>query len=567
LLGWIFAGAAAAAADAPNPRFTGAAFTRTWLADDYGAAPGNRAILQHPKSGFIYVGNGAGVMEFDGARWRLLPVPGGLAVSALAVDGRGRIWFATDDDVGCFQADAVGELRAVSARSRLPAGEPSIFPLGSCLATGDAVYFANRDRIFRFGGDDAPPRIWRFDTELFPRLWLMDGAVHVRTTNAAARLVDDEFKPVAGLRTFAFATRADPAGGWQMISRDGVRRWADTYQPVAPDTGVLRSPFSGDFALNGTFLSDGRIAFGTTRSGLIICDAHGVHVQSIDRGRGLPSNRIEALCVDRTGGVWLALRTGIVRVQLDSPYALHASLDGRIDSSPQALALHAGQLYVGGGEGLSRRDETGVFHALADVPYLVRSLVSHADRLFVTGIELREVLPNDGGARCPSSVECHRYLRHPASDYHPLGKCGARARHGRRPTTPDGRRPCCLARQCAGERKLQGGHNRADDRDCAARTRHRRRVPRRSSQPGVFLPTYCEQLTHRLGCLGPPRRPHLRDFRGSKRNSDGNRGLFARGVGRQHRRHRHSFRAARRVSGRDDCQRVRHGTTGSIFHV
>ncbi len=395
LLGWIFAGAAAAAAEVPNPRFTGAAFTRTWLADDYGAAPANRAILQHPQNGFIYVGNGAGVLEFDGARWRLLPVPGGLAVSALAVDGRGRIWFATDDDVGCFQADEVGELRAVSARPRLPAGEPSIFPLGSCLATHEGVYFANRDRIFRFGADDAPARIWRFETELFPRLWLMDGAVHVRTGNAAARLVDDEFKPVGGLRTFAFAARADPAGGWQMISRDGVRRWADTYQPVAPGAGVLRSPFGGDFALNGAFLSNGRIVFGTTRSGLIICDAQGVRVQTIDRGRGLPSNRIEALCVDRTGGVWLALRNGIVRVQLDSPYAIHASPDARIDSSPQALALHDGQLYVGGGEGLSRRDDAGVFHPVADVPYLVRSLVPHAGRLFVTGIELREVLSND----------------------------------------------------------------------------------------------------------------------------------------------------------------------------
>ncbi len=68
LLGWIVASAVTTAAGAPNPRFTGAPFTRTWSAEDYGAAPGNRAILQHPKNGFIYVANGAGLLEFDGVR-------------------------------------------------------------------------------------------------------------------------------------------------------------------------------------------------------------------------------------------------------------------------------------------------------------------------------------------------------------------------------------------------------------------------------------------------------------------------------------------------------------------
>src|SRR3954468_23496201 len=61
----------------PNPRFTGAPFIRVWQAEEYGGTPGNRSILQHPGNGFIYVANGAGVLEFDGVRWRLIPVPHG----------------------------------------------------------------------------------------------------------------------------------------------------------------------------------------------------------------------------------------------------------------------------------------------------------------------------------------------------------------------------------------------------------------------------------------------------------------------------------------------------------
>ncbi len=306
LLGWVVASAVTTAAGAPNPRFTGAPFTRTWSAEDYGAAPGNRAILQHPKNGFIYVANGAGLLEFDGVRWRLLSVPGGFAITSLEVDARGRIWFATDDEVGYFEADARGELLPVSARDRLPAGEPSIFPLGACLATSEGVYFVNRDRALRFGSEGEPVRIWRLPPDVLGRLWVMDGAVHVRTAEGVARLTDGEFKPVPGLRTFAFATRADPTGGWQMISRDGVRRWASgAYQRVTADAGALRTPFENDFALSGLFLGDGRIVFGTTRSGLVVCDPSGTRLQTIDRARGLSSNRIEALCSDHAGGVWL----------------------------------------------------------------------------------------------------------------------------------------------------------------------------------------------------------------------------------------------------------------------
>src|SRR5688572_29350568 len=78
------------AADGVNPRFTGTPFMRTWTADDYGASPGNGIVVQHPRTGFIYVANVAGIMEFDGVRWRLVARPNG-AISGLTIDMKGRV--------------------------------------------------------------------------------------------------------------------------------------------------------------------------------------------------------------------------------------------------------------------------------------------------------------------------------------------------------------------------------------------------------------------------------------------------------------------------------------------
>lgn len=62
---------------------------RIWYGEDYGGAPGNQCVMQHPRTGFIYVGNNLGVLEFDGARWRLIRTPIGSVVRTLALDGRG----------------------------------------------------------------------------------------------------------------------------------------------------------------------------------------------------------------------------------------------------------------------------------------------------------------------------------------------------------------------------------------------------------------------------------------------------------------------------------------------
>ena len=78
LLPLVLAGGSRAAESPPNPRLTGAPFVRTWAPEDYGAAPVNYDLLQDPASGFIYVANDYGVLEFDGATWRLIELPNGI---------------------------------------------------------------------------------------------------------------------------------------------------------------------------------------------------------------------------------------------------------------------------------------------------------------------------------------------------------------------------------------------------------------------------------------------------------------------------------------------------------
>jgi hypothetical protein len=109
-----------------NPRLTGAPLVRTWTAEDYGAAPVSYDLIQHPDNGFIYVANDYGVLEFDGATWRLVEMPNGNSARALAVDPQGRIFVGGGNEIALLAPDSRGILRATSLLDRLPTGDRSV---------------------------------------------------------------------------------------------------------------------------------------------------------------------------------------------------------------------------------------------------------------------------------------------------------------------------------------------------------------------------------------------------------------------------------------------------------
>lgn len=231
------------------------------------------------------------------------------------------------------------------------------------------------------------------DADPIFNFWWLDGRLHFKLARGGVyQLHDGKLVPVPALKFQAFAARPDGADRL-LANREGLRRWQADRPDLPPAPGEPRL-LGGDVALCAGFLPDGRAVFGTSRNGLVVADAQGRRERVVDRATGLSSNRVEDLCLDREGGVWLALRSGLARVQLDSPTA-RQSLSTRIDSSPTTLALHRGSLYIGGGEGLVRRDPEGRLHPIQNLAFAPRSLVAAGERLFATGVALQEIGADD----------------------------------------------------------------------------------------------------------------------------------------------------------------------------
>ena len=76
---------------------------------EYNAHRQNWAIAQN-ENGIMYFGNNSGLLEYDGAGWRLYQVPNKSTIRSIANGDDGKIYIGAKGDLGYFLPDSVGRL-------------------------------------------------------------------------------------------------------------------------------------------------------------------------------------------------------------------------------------------------------------------------------------------------------------------------------------------------------------------------------------------------------------------------------------------------------------------------
>ena len=389
-----------------SPRFSGTPFIRSWSADDYGGAPVNWRVARHPRSGFVYLGNNFGVLEFDGASWRLLPLPSEGPARTIVITAQGEVWVGGYDEVCALRPNAQGELQAVNLLAALPPKDRSFGQLLHALATPDGVYLASAIRLLLFR-PDGTAQSWPLNVRI-TGLWWQQGRLHASLgADGAAQLTPDGLQPIslpaltppnsahpaqANLRVLA--ARDEPDGSTLLLTSAGPVRWRGADTPLVSLPATDTDFFAANAATTATFLADGRLAFGFLNEGLALLAADGRLLTRIQRPHGLPSNRIEHIATDPEDGLWIAQRTGISRVQLDDSLATHQLAQG-LNGSPRALCRFGGRLYIAHNEGAAWRDDlTGRISPLTGLNSGLNTFLPIGDRLFATGNALYEILPD-----------------------------------------------------------------------------------------------------------------------------------------------------------------------------
>lgn len=291
----------------------------------YSAEPQTWDVLQGD-SGIMYFANNAGVLEYDGRTWRLIELPSRLDVRWLLKDPRGssspfagRIYVGATGDFGYLAPDATGQLQF---RSLLPpeAREDKTFDyIFSPAVTPEGIAFQARNRICRW--DDVKLTCRETEPSL-SRIFQVNGRHYVQKKAGLMQMTGDTLRlvPGGGQFTGSEIMMVLPYGSGRdeslLVGTRDFRLFVQSGGAFVPFAAATREADSQEVLLRGVALPDGTFALATQYRGVLIVDRDGHVVRQIDQSAGLQANHVLAVWLDRDGGLWLGLQSGISRVDV-----------------------------------------------------------------------------------------------------------------------------------------------------------------------------------------------------------------------------------------------------------
>ncbi len=399
----LAASSCGALSGAVPPRYSGAPIAQVFTEREIPGSPQTRSVLVHP-NGLVYVGNTEGLVEYDGATWRVIEGTRGLIVHNVAASPSGRIWYSATGEFGWLTPDSSGTLVAHPLHRRLHPEDQAVGHVLRMLVHGENAYFVTQGPRSFVARANASGEVETLAIPIHERainVFPHENAVHAITTAAAYRIDGTTLIPVpeahvlAPLGVQSLWPRQD--GGSWVVSAGGLRIWRGSDAPLV--SSEVATLLDRDQVTCGTPLADGTFALGTGYHGLLIVDpASGqVLARYDDDGRlGAASSTIVALATDTAGGLWLSRFAGVTRIQAHSPAALHEHRDGGVPGRVQAFVFHEGRLHVASTHGVFVRDEeSGRFDLLPDAVGDMWVLLSTEEGLIVGGPDLR-LLRSDG---------------------------------------------------------------------------------------------------------------------------------------------------------------------------
>ncbi|NJL27943.1 MAG: diguanylate cyclase [Thermoanaerobaculia bacterium] len=395
---------------------------RIWSAKEHGGEPESWAVVQDAR-GVIYVANRAGVLEYDGARWRLIQIGEKRPAYALASGPDGRIYVGSRRDLGYLAPDRGGQMQFVSLLDRIPPAEQDFAQVWNVWSTSSGMVFGADTRQIRLRGDEVetfttPAGFWR-SSRLGDRLFVRGQDLRLFELRA------DQLEPIPRsdarakgqpLTRLVLADPADPAGAILFtlddeLDSEGFLSWPGVISPEI---------FQAEYQ-SGLRLPDGRLALGTLRGGLYLFDPDGHPLAHWTQAEGLPRGRIIDLALDRDAALWLATGSGLARIRIGSPLTRFDEGQGLL-GAVYSVHRHQGRLYVGTSLGLFRLEpgSRARFVAVGGVPNQVWDMLSTGQTLLVAhyegvseiaGEEVRPVL------RSPPAMALEASRVHPRRFY------------------------------------------------------------------------------------------------------------------------------------------------------
>jgi len=354
-----------------EPVENGNPFLKNYAASQYKAHAQNFAVVQDAK-GMMYFGNFAGILQFDGEFWRLIPTANTSKVSSLAIDQNGTIFVGARGEIGYLAPDAMGNLSYQPIRIDKSETESLFLEVSFTYATPLGVFFITQKEVMRWKNGKLDH--WKSNKDIIAGFYVQN-TLYLQVKDQGLMIYKDKkLIPVPKGEIFAGAIEIKamlPYPGNQILIATGTQ---GLY--LLGNNGVTNFPTKADtyFEKNiinsATILSDETYAFGTTRKGIIIIHPDGSPKQTIDKKANLQNENVQYLYPDQNNVLWAALNNGISMIEIPAPLTYFDDKSGLNGGVNHILRFNQ-RLYISTFQGLFYWDQ--IENGFRSVPEIITS--------------------------------------------------------------------------------------------------------------------------------------------------------------------------------------------------
>jgi signal transduction histidine kinase len=347
------------------------------------------SAAQNPQ-GVLYFANNDGVVQFDGARWKLLPTPTG--VRSIALDGSNHVFVGSKGDFGWFEPSSNGQLRYKSLKSFLPENERGTYDIDRVYARGNTIYFLSEredgSRLIRAkrDGKTYSMRMWKFKGLI--NSGMAGNFLYVNEIGKGLhRLSGDNLTLVSGGEEFMaqeIVSIASKGGDDFLLATYGGRLYESTQGRIRPLSTAVDGFLAQSHIYDVAILKSGNFAIATQDNGIVVITPRGSLIQSFGLGSGLPSTNMYFVYCDREGSLWAGHGKGLTCLLPDLPMRTLANLPG-MKSRITSLLEANGRLYISTISGVYSLSLPGgaAFEPIAGLTSESRTLLNVGGTVFV----------------------------------------------------------------------------------------------------------------------------------------------------------------------------------------
>ena len=300
----------------------------------------------------IYVANNSGLLEYNGANWRLFPSPNQTIIRSVAVS-EDRVYSGCYREFGYWEKDSFGNLNYTSLSNNIRNKLLEDEEFWSIALVEGKIFFQSKKRIYSYDLKTESFEILEFESSL-PRIFNTKDGVFAYANNLGLFQIKGNNKVLLhsnnALNGDEVINVFSDSEGLLIVTRENgfyksvdgnLEKWTLGIDEMLVNNSVY----------SAIQLNDKRFVLGTVSNGAFVIDSRGQLELQINRRLGLLNNTVLSIYEDFDKNLWLGLDNGISLINFESPFTAYNDNQGEIGSVYAAIKK-GDYLYIGTNQGL-----------------------------------------------------------------------------------------------------------------------------------------------------------------------------------------------------------------------